>query len=114
MGIKSSILVCTSAIVGLTALSTPALAQPAVASQYWGSNLSFNQCMDSTSAVMKELSFTNITRHPTAVGAIYGDYNALVTCLTAKGVIFVTVSGPDASTAQTHVQSISQKIQNTR
>src|SRR5262249_50199800 len=113
MGIKSSILGCASAIVGLTALLTPAVAQPALTSRYWNSNLSFNRCMDTTSAALKELGFTN-SHTTTAVWGSYGDYSAQVICATSKGLIIVLVSGPDSGAATDHVQSIAQKIQNTR
>jgi hypothetical protein len=70
--------------------------------------------MDATSAALSELGFTAIRRGKTAVGGTYGDYVAQVTCITTKGVIFVVVAGPDGVTVNDHLNSITQKIQQSR
>ena len=115
MSIKSSSVGCASVLVGLTAISPAAVAQrPGIASNWWGSNLSFNRCMDVTSAALRELGFTPTAQLEKAVGGIYGDYMAQVICATAKGVIVVVVAGPDGITAAEHMNSITQKIQKSR
>jgi hypothetical protein len=113
MGAKLSILRHAFVVIGAIAISEAAVAQPALSSNWWNSNLSFNRCMDATSSALKELGFTH-DRFTTAVGGNYGDYATQVICATTKGVIIVIVSGPDGATVKDHLQSITQKIQNTR
>jgi len=109
-----SILRHASMVIGAIAISEAAVAQPSISSGWFNSNLSTNRCADTTSAALSALGFTNIQRTAVGVGGHYGDYAASVTCATAKGVIAVNVAGPDVDTSRDHVQSITQKIQNTR
>jgi hypothetical protein len=86
------------------------LAQPALTTQYWDTNLAFNQCMDVVQGSLTSLKFTDIARTTTAVNGHFGDYSVQVICATAKGMMILIVSGPDGKTAINHAQAIQQKI----
>jgi hypothetical protein len=117
MSMKSGLKYLGLTVFGALVFSSTASAQsPIIAGSVWTPPaLSFNDCMQKGADAIRRAGGNGAQQQTLFAGMGYimgnfGDYSALISCITFKGTVTFAVAGLDAQTAHNHVRQLSMNM----